>query len=217
MAQCKNHPDREAEATCAVCGAPICSDCIAPGGEEPVCFDCSIAMAREDLDQEAPREAAAIRSAPAAPRSRLSPGIKILMAVGVLIILGELAIILFMGPPKPGGGGAPPGLDPAKAATLDAVTQTIVVTQTLETYRAKHGRYPASLSDIAPSLPAPVRQRLDEPGTRYSVDDTGAYHLELQGGSRRPVMAGSSLKAPVLKPDAAESPGATESPEGGTP
>jgi len=217
MAQCKNHPDLEAVATCSVCGAPICAECIAPGGEAPVCFDCSIAMAREDLGKEAPVNAVAVQPSTATRTGGLSPGIKILAAVGALIILGELAVILFMGPTRPAAGAAPPALDPAKAATLGAVTETIVVTQSLETYKAHHGSYPTALSEIASSLPAPLRQRLSEPGTRYSVDGNGAYHLELKGDAQRPVMAGSGLKAPVLKPDAAGSPQSPESPEGGTP
>ncbi|HHQ48891.1 MAG TPA: hypothetical protein ENK19_08430, partial [Acidobacteria bacterium] len=163
MAQCKNHPDREAVATCSVCGAPICAECIAPGGEEPVCFDCSIAMAREDLGKETPPETVADQPAIASRRSRLSPGIKVLMAVGLLIILGELAVILFMGPPRPAPGAPPPGLNAAKAATLNAVTQTIVITQNLEAYKRTHGHYPTSLSEIGSSLPAPLRQRLDDP------------------------------------------------------
>ncbi len=198
MAQCKNHPDREAVAVCSVCKTPICSECIAPGEGEPVCFDCSISMAEQELGKKTSVEAAPLPAPAAASREGLSPGIKVLLVLGFIVILGELAVILFVAPPHPAGGGAP-ALSPAKAATLGTVAETIVISQSLESYKATHGHYPADLSEIANSLPAPLRDRINDPSTRYSVDEKGEYHLEIKGDAPRPMVAGSDLKAPVLK------------------
>ncbi len=200
MAQCANHPDREAEAVCSVCEKPVCGECLAPGEGDPVCFDCSITITEKELGREHTVEAALPAPAPAVPRSRLSPGITVLLAVGIVIILAELAVVLFMGAPHPSSAGTPPAMSAEKAATLNTVTDSIVVTQSLESYRATHGHYPKQLGEIADSLPAPLRDRISGATTTYTLDEKGGYHLELkEGGAVAPVVAGSGFKAPVLK------------------
>lgn len=199
MNPCTNHPDREAEAICSVCGKPFCGECLAPSDGEPVCFDCSIILTEKELGRERKAEDSVPVQAPAAARSPISPAVKALVAVGAVIILAELAVILFMGGPHPTAAGAPPALSEAKAATLGTVTDSIVISQTLESYRATHGHYPDSLSEIADSLPPVLRQRLDDPQTHYSVDEKGAYHLEIKGNAPAPVAMGGELKAPVVK------------------
>jgi len=177
----------------------MCGECLAPGEGEPICFDCSITMTEKELGREQKMETAPPTQAPAASRARISPGIKAILAVGIVIILAEVAVILFMGAPHPSATGTLPGLSAEKAATLETVTDSIVMTQTLESYRAAHGHYPQQLGEIAGSLPAPLRDRINDPATVYTVDDQGAYHLEIKGGAPQPVLSGPDLKAPVMK------------------
>jgi len=200
MVQCTNHPDREAEAVCSVCGKPVCGECLAPAEGDPVCFDCSITLTEKELGREHEAEAAPPAPAPAARQSHLSTGIKALSAVGIVIILAELAVILFMGAPQPSSTGTSPAINAEKASTLNTVTDSIVVTQSLESYRATHGHYPQQLGEITDSLPAPLHDRISGAATAYTLDEKGRYHLEInEGGGAIPVVAGSGLKAPVLQ------------------
>ena len=199
MAQCKSHPDREAVAVCSVCGEPICGECIAPGEGEPICFDCSISRAGEEVRERAPAGETLRAAPPGPPHSALSPGIKVVLAIGLVVILAELAIILFMGAPQPAPTAAPAALGPEKTATLGAVAETIVVSQSLESYKKAHGRYPDELSEIAGSLPGALRDRINDPSTGYWVDEQGGYHLELRAGAHSPIVVGPDLGAPVLK------------------
>ncbi|GEM_PF-6659902 len=198
MARCKNHPQAEAVTQCSACGVHICGECIAPGEGDAVCFDCSIAHTERQLGHEhqtdtpppSPTETAA---------GQLSPAMKAILVLGLLVILGELAVILLMSKPGITRDLAPPSLSPEQAATVEATTDTIAISQSLEAYRATHGHYPADLSEIASSLPAPLRDRLLDPSTVYTTDGKGGYSLEIKGNAPAPVMFGTALKAPMVK------------------
>ena len=49
---CYNHPDREAVATCSVCGRPICSDCYVEIGGNPYCKNCLNALINSNVNEK---------------------------------------------------------------------------------------------------------------------------------------------------------------------
>ncbi len=199
MAQCKNHPQVEAVTQCSACGVFICSECIAPGEGDAVCFDCSIAQTERQLGEDIPPEGPVPVPVEEMAERRLSPAIKAVLILGFVVILGELAVILLMSSPRTAGHPAPPALSEEQAATVGATADTIAISQSLEAYKAKNGHYPADLSEIASSLPPPLRDRLLDSSTVYATDGKGGYSLEIKGSAPAPIVFGTALEAPMVK------------------
>ncbi len=180
MPACKNHSDREAIAQCSRCGAYLCEECIAPGDGDVLCFDCSIAVAKEALDHQEKAEAPPLIQP---NRSRKFSGpLRFVLALGAVVIAAELGILLFMGPhvQKPNSAAAPL-VSPKKQATAQAAADAVLISQSLEMYRREHGGYPSSLSAIAGALPPGLRATLNDPSTTYTRDPAGGYMLQFKG------------------------------------
>ena len=50
---CENHPDREAVANCAVCGKPICEECLIKIAGNTYCKDCINELVTESIVEKA--------------------------------------------------------------------------------------------------------------------------------------------------------------------
>jgi len=49
MEKCANHPEREAVGSCALCGKPICRECVAETREDKIyCYECAVKLAALD-------------------------------------------------------------------------------------------------------------------------------------------------------------------------
>lgn len=78
MNTCQNHPDREADGTCSVCGRFFCDDCLIPYSGTHVCRDCIGTLIPKD------------KSAPAEPPRKCYS-----IYVGLALILGVLGAHYF--------------------------------------------------------------------------------------------------------------------------
>ena len=198
MPTCKNHSDREAVAQCSRCGAYLCQECIAPGGGDVLCFDCSIAVAKEAVErQETPFTGETI-SAPRQQR-KLSGATRLIVALGAVILAVELVILLGTGSTTPHTAtDAQQAVSPKKQAVAQTGADTILISQALEAYRKQHGNYPADLETIAAELPPQLQSALSDPSTFYTLHADDTYTLTF--GGHGPTRLSMDSKLPVPRP-----------------
>jgi hypothetical protein len=196
MASCRNHPDRNAEATCSVCGIELCEECVAPGDGAPSCFDCSITSTGQDLARKQASETA--RQIPKPPQPRLSRSVRALFAIGFVIICTELALIFFMRP-QPMQTAAPSDLDTKKNATAETAADVVLISEGLEEHRRTHGQYPEDLWDLAEYLPEELIERLSDSSTQYELDERGGYSVRFTGKGPHPVAVTAEDRVPKVE------------------
>lgn len=193
MSQCRNHPDREAVAVCTACGGTICEECVAPGAaDSPVCLDCSITETQRRLERD--DQTVAAPGAAGRKRSQISPAMRVVIAIGALVILAELGVIYLMSPaPAPASSLAERGSIAAEhLATAQAAADLIVVREALEAYHRDHEAYPETLDPIRSELPVQLAAVLDGSGIRYERTTGGHYKLHSRGAGTRPLVLDSS-------------------------
>ncbi len=197
MPTCANHSDRESVAQCSRCGAYLCQECVAPGDGDVLCFDCSIARAKDELSHQH-----AARPEPAQQRNgphRISGPLRLMLVFGAVIVAAELAIVVFMGPHvQTRTAATAAAVKPKKQAIAQAGADTLLISQALEAYRKQHNAYPPSLSAIANALPPELRATIDDPSTIYTRSSDGRYTLHFKGHGPASLTIDSSQPVPRL-------------------
>jgi hypothetical protein len=181
MMKCGFHPDRDATARCADCGAPLCDGC-AGREAEPVCTRCAAVQAVADFSLEAEqRRQEQIHRAEADEKRRRGKGRGLLWLLAGIAVLGIAAnAMLYLRYPSPSADEFIPEKHPVAAA--------VVVDAAVKDYIGRYGEAPENLyslegSFLAPGLLTPQDfQRYD-----YRKTPSGGYELRIREKGSGPV------------------------------
>jgi len=177
--KCYYHPDRDAVATCSVCGKPICEDDIAiREGDKVICTMCAIAYEVEKEakgKEEAAKKAEELKKAEERKKARAArKRLTIILFVGIILIGAELGFYVSQRKlPKEAVVYEPPpeiaNPSPDNPATV------LIVYQGLIKYYTAYKTYPADLGEL-------IKERFI-PETYKPLIDRGAFVYETDGKS----------------------------------
>ncbi|MDQ7007797.1 MAG: hypothetical protein Q9Q40_11260 [Acidobacteriota bacterium] len=168
------------------------------GSHPPVCIECAIAIAGSQVGSKAVNGHARRSVAPVDGSRHRRTVLRLLIAAGLIVAAGEIAAILWLGPPSPGSLPGSGGPSVERSTLVQQAANAFLLQAGLEAHRRRTGDYPEDLAVITHRLPPAIAGKILADGIAYSKIEQGRYRLQITAGST-PLILESPPPTPLFE------------------